>query len=338
MTNEENCSCCTPERGAGNPEDSNATPVSFNTSNQADEAVSKPSNSSSIKAELRSATVQLDGGLFAMGTNDRRFPADGEGPIREVTLNPFAIATHEVTNRQFAVFAADTGYATEAEKFGWSFVFHHFVSEETKQNVTSAVQGAQWWWQVHGADWKHPHGPDSDWSEIPDNPAVHISWNDAVAFSEWAEMRLPTEAEWEFAARGGLDGARYAWGEELTPGEKHMCNIWQGDFPAENTLEDGFHGTAPVGSFPENGYGLFDAAGNIWEWCSDWWSASYHRNERKVTRVNPKGPRHGQSKVIKGGSYLCHDSYCNRYRVGARTNSTPDSSTGNMGIRLAMDV
>ena len=291
-----------------------------------------------MKAELRSSLVELDGGPFAMGTNNTRFPGDGEGPIREVTVGKFAIASHEVTNRQFAAFADDTGYVTEAEKFGWSFVFHHFVSEETKNSVTQAVQGAQWWWQVPGSDWRHPDGPDSNWEDIPDNPAVHISWNDAVAMAEWAEMRLPTEAEWEFAARGGLDGATFAWGEEVTPDGKHMCNIWQGDFPNANTEEDGFHGTAPVGSFPANGYGMFDVAGNIWEWCSDWWSASYHRNERRVTRVDPTGPRQGQAKVIKGGSYLCHDSYCNRYRVGARTSSTPDSSTGNMGLRLAVSL
>ncbi len=330
MPSEENYSCCTPERstGAESQDGAPARPT----------PEVEPSDASAVKAELREDVVRLDGGSFAMGTNDRRFPGDGEGPIREVTVDPFGFAAHEVTNRQFASFVADTGFQTEAEKFGWSFVFHHFVSEETRESVTSAVQGAQWWWQVHGADWAHPHGPDSDWQDVPDNPAVHISWNDAVAFASWADMRLPTEAEWEFAARGGLDGATFAWGEELTPNGKHMCNIWQGDFPSENSLEDGFHGTAPVGTFPANGFGLFDVAGNIWEWCSDWFSATYHGNERKVTRVNPHGPRQGQSKVTKGGSYLCHDSYCNRYRVGARTSSTPDSSTGNMGIRLALSI
>lgn len=291
-----------------------------------------------MKSELRRDIVSLDGGAFLMGTNSTRFPADGEGPVREVTVSPFAISTHQVTNRQFAVFAADTGYVTEAEKFGWSFVFHHFVSDATKKSVTAAVQAAPWWMQVHGASWQRPNGPDSTWENIPDNPAVHISWNDAVALAEWAGMRLPTEAEWEFAARGGLEQAPFAWGDELTPGGKHMCNIWQGEFPGKNTLDDGFHGAAPVGSFPENGFGLFDVAGNIWEWTADWFSATFHRNERRATRENPLGPRYGQAKVIKGGSYLCHDSYCNRYRVGARTSSTPDSSTGNMGFRLAVGV
>ncbi len=332
MTNEESCSCCTPERSTGDATSSNES-----TETKVNPAI-QIANASAIRKELRDGIVKLDGGKYAMGTDNRRFPGDGEGPIREVTVNPFAIATHEVTNRQFAAFVSDTGYTTEAETFGWSFVFHNFVSEETGKQVTSAVQGAQWWWQVHGADWRHPHGPDSDWEDIPDNPAVHISWNDSVAIAEWAEMRLPSEAEWEFAARGGLDGATYAWGEELTPDGKHMCNIWQGEFPQQNSLADGFHGTAPVGSFPANGYGIFDAAGNIWEWCTDWFSATFHAIERETTRVNPQGPREGQAKVTKGGSYLCHDSYCNRYRVGARTSSTPDSSTGNMGIRLAMNV
>jgi sulfatase modifying factor 1 len=331
-TNEENRSCCAPDRASGSGEAPATRTTASRTSN------GEVSNAAALKAELRSDLVQINGGVFTMGTNNLRFPGDGEGPVREVTVAPFAIATHELTNGQFSVFASDTGYTTEAENFGWSFVFHHFVSEETKELVTSTVQGAQWWWQVHGADWSHPHGPDSSWDDIPDSPAVHISWNDATAFAEWAGMRLPTEAEWELAARGGLDGATFAWGEELTLGGTHMCNIWQGDFPNSNTKEDGFHGVAPVGSYSPNGYGLFDTAGNIWEWCSDWWSATYHRNERRATRVNPTGPKQGQAKVIKGGSHLCHDSYCNRYRVGARTSSTPDSSTGNMGLRLTLDL
>jgi formylglycine-generating enzyme required for sulfatase activity len=291
-----------------------------------------------MKSELRRNLVSLEGGVFLMGTANNRFPADGEGPVREVTISPFAISSRQVTNRQFAAFVADTGYMTEAEKFGWSFVFHHFVSEETQKSVTASVQAAPWWLQVHGASWQRPYGPGSSWEEVPDNPAVHVSWNDAGAFAEWAGMRLPTEAEWEFAARGGLEQAPFAWGDELTPGGRHMCNIWQGEFPNINTLDDGFHGTAPVGSFPGNGFGMFDVAGNVWEWCSDWFSATYHRNERRATREDPLGPRYGKSKVIKGGSYLCHESYCNRYRVGARSSSTPDSSTGNMGFRLAVDL
>lgn len=320
-----NCRCCVPERGPSKSGGPRLARISGGAAN---------APSSTLVADM----IALEGGPFLMGTTDLRFPGDGEGPVREVTLDPFSISKYAVTNRQFDFFVTDSGYVTEAETFGWSFVFHDFVSEEIKRSVTSAVQAAPWWWQVDGADWAHPDGPDSSWEKIPGNPAVHVSWNDAVTFAEWAGMRLPTEAEWEFAARAGVSGATYAWGEELTPDGKHMCNIWQGEFPRANSLDDGFNGTAPVGAFPANAYGLFDVAGNIWEWCADWFSATFHRNAREVTRINPGGPKSGQAKVIKGGSYLCHDSYCNRYRVGARTSSTPDSSTGNMGLRLAMDA
>lgn len=325
MTDQDACPCCAPGRGdEPKPESAGL------------DAQAIPSGGAGVDA---SGIVTLPGGEFLMGTDARDgFPSDGEGPIRMITVDSFAIDAHQVTNRRFAEFVSATGYVTDAEKFKWSFVFHHFVSEETAKSVTQKVASAPWWWQVFDADWRHPFGPDSTYEDRLDHPVVHVSFADATAFAEWAGGRLPTEAEWEYAARGGLEQARYAWGDELMPGRRHMCNIWQGDFPDTNTEEDGWHGTAPVGSFDPNDYGLYDVAGNIWEWCSDWWSTSYHRNERRVTRENPEGPRVGQAKVIKGGSYLCHDSYCNRYRVAARTQSTPDSSTGNMGFRLAYDV
>ncbi len=164
---------------------------------------------------------------------------------------------------------------------------------------------------------------------------VHVSWADAQAYCAWAGVRLPTEAEWEYAARGGLVGKRYAWGDEFAPGGTTMCNIFEGRFPVENTAEDGYVGTAPVDAFPPNGFGLYGVAGNVWEWCHDWFSPDFHRNG---PRVDPAGPPGGENHVIRGGSYLCHDSYCNRYRVAARTSNSPDGSTGNMGFRVAADV
>ncbi len=273
-----------------------------------------------------------------MGTDNRRFPADGEGPIRPVSVGAFDISSAPVTIADFDAFIAGTGYITDAERFGWSFVFKDFVSAEVEQRVSQVVQGSEWWWRVEGADWRHPDGLDSGVEDLADHPVTHVSWSDAAAYCKWAGVRLPTEAEWEYAARGGLQQATYAWGDELEPAGKHMCNIWQGTFPQTNTLEDRFHGTSPVGSYEPNDFGLYDVAGNVWEWCSDWWSATFHRNARRITRDNPRGPRGGTAKVIRGGSYLCHESYCNRYRVGARTSNTPDSSTGNLGFRVVAQV
>jgi len=160
-----------------------------------------------------------------------------------------------------------------------------------------------------------------------------------MEYCKWAKKRLPTESEWEMAARGGLIQNRYAWGNELSPGNQHMCNIWQGQFPVQNTAEDGYVGTAPSKSFPQNGYGLFNMSGNVWEWTSDWFSNTFHQGESQQSlSINPQGPNSGESKVIKGGSYLCHESYCNRYRVAARSCNTPDSSTGNMGFRCAKSL
>ena len=293
--------------------------------------------------------IRLDGGTFLMGTADADgWPEDGEGPVREVTLDPFYLDATAVTNARFEQFIEATGYTTEAERFGWSYVFHLLVPGKIKRKMDAGrrVQGLQWWMGVEGASWKKPEGPGSNIRKRMDHPVVHVSWHDASHYARWAGKRLPTEAEWEYAARGGLVQRRYGWGDELTPNGKHMCNIWQGEFPHRNTADDGYIGTAPARSFPKNGYGFSNMAGNVWEWCADWFSPTWHVPDKPETRHNPKGPTQGQDigktggpgRVMRGGSYLCHDSYCNRYRVGARTGNTPDSSTGNCGFRCAADL
>ncbi|MHA6623587.1 formylglycine-generating enzyme family protein [Pseudonocardia sp. DLS-67] len=260
--------------------------------------------------------VALPGGTFRMGTEDPDgFPQDREGPVREVSVEPFAIGAHAVTNERFAEFVDATGYETDAERFGWSYVFARFLPKELRR-ASPRLEQTPWWCGVTGALWRRPEGPGSDLDGRWGHPVVHVSWHDAAAFCTWAGARLPAEAEWEYAARGGLDQARYPWGDELTPGGEHRCNIWQGRFPVQNTEEDGFTGTAPADSFEPNGFGLYNVAGNVWEWCADWFD------------------RAEQSRAMRGGSYLCHESYCNRYRVAARTANTPDSSAGNLGFRV----
>jgi formylglycine-generating enzyme len=275
--------------------------------------------------------IGIAGGTFRMGTDDPTgFPDDGEGPVRDVTVGPFRISAHPVTNEAFAEFVAATGYRTDAERWGWSFVFAGLLPDDFPP--TQGAAAAPWWRRVDGARWDLPEGPHSDLDGRPDHPVVHVSWHDAEAYCRWSRSRLPTEAEWEYAARGGLDQARYAWGDELLPGGRHMANIWQGTFPSHNTLDDGYLGTSPVGSFPANGYGLVDCAGNVWEWCAD-----VFRRDRAGSVVLLRSSFE-EARVIRGGSYLCHDSYCDRYRVAARSSNTPDSTTGNMGFRVAADA
>ena len=281
--------------------------------------------------------VSLPGGRFLMGTTDQEgFPADGEGPVRLVTLDPFLIDRFAVRNVDFAGFVKATGYTTEAQRFGWSFVFAGGLPRLGAEIASEdSVKGIEWWKRVYGARWDHPEGPQSDIESRANHPVVQVSWNDAVAYARWVGKRLPTEAEWEFAARGGLEQKSYPWGDELTPDGEHRCNIWQGVFPHTNTAEDGYASTSPVDAFAPNGYGLYGVVGNVWEWCADWFDRRHHVS---ATTVNPVGPAAGAARVMKGGSYLCHKSYCNRYRVAARSSNTPDSSTTNIGFRCVRDA
>jgi formylglycine-generating enzyme len=315
--------CCAPGSSAVNPRPA--------------EHRSRPAATKREPAAVRRGMVRLPGGEFLMGGDDPdAFVADGEGPVRTVRLSPYFIDATAVTNRQFAGFVKETGYVTDAERFTWSYVFHTLLTPEAKSSVRDGVvPDAPWWIPVHGATWRSPEGPGSEVAGRANYPVVHVSWHDAAAYAEWAGKRLPTEAEWEYAARGGLEHARFPWGDELTPRGSHRCNIWQGEFPWHNTGEDGYAGAAPVKAFRPNGYGLYNTSGNVWEWCADRWSATWHAADRPETRIDPQGPPDGESRVIRGGSYLCHASYCNRYRVCARTSNTPDSTTGHTGFRCA---
>jgi formylglycine-generating enzyme required for sulfatase activity len=259
--------------------------------------------------------VELAGGTTLVGSDDPDHPE--EWPVREVVLAPYRIARMAVTNAEFAEFVEATGHRTDAEAYGWSFVFGGFLPDDFPP--TRAVADAPWWRQVHGADWAHPEGPHSGLAERADHPVVHVSRRDAAAYAAWKGGRLPTEAEWEHAARAGLPGAPFPWGHELEPSGEHRMNVWQGVFPTENTRSDGWLGTCPVDAFPANGYGLHNATGNVWEWCAGRWSES------------------DANAVSRGGSYLCHASYCRRYRVSARQPQSSDSSAGNLGFRIAMD-
>ncbi len=277
--------------------------------------------------------VTVPGGRFRLGDmSEWAYAGDGEGPVHDAVLATFRIDRYAVTNRQFDEFVAATGWRTDAERYGWSFVFAGLLPDEFPP--TRGVQGAPWWRQVEGADWRHPEGPRSDTTGRSDHPVVHVSWNDAQGFCSWSGTRLPTEAEWEVAARGGLDGRPFPWGDLLEPEGRHRMNVFQGRFPTDNTAADGYLGTAPVDAFDPNGYGLYNATGNVWEWCGDWLDTTFYE---RAPLDAPTGPPSGEFRVQRGGSYLCHASYCRRYRVSARFGSEPDSSTGNAGFRVAAD-
>lgn len=288
--------------------------------------------------------ARIPAGTFWMGdSHGDGYAADGELPVHQVRLSTYFIDTKAVTNAQFASFAKATGYVTDAERDGVSAVFHLAV-DAAPADILQGASGVPWWLAVRGADWRHPGGPRSSIGDLQNHPVVHVSWRDAQAYCQWAGKRLPTEAEWENAARGGLDRARYPWGDELTHGGRWRCNIWQGEFPRHNTLDDGFLTTAPATAFQPNGHGLHNMVGNVWEWCEDTFRPTEYADRAgdepvvdPVAAEPPHTPDAQVRRVMRGGSYLCHDSYCNRYRVAARSSNTAESSSGNIGFRCAND-
>jgi formylglycine-generating enzyme len=304
--------------------------------------------------------VWVPGGEFTMGTDSDLGWAD-ERPAHRVRVDGFFLDETEVTNAQFRAFVAATGYVTTAEKApDAAEILKQLPPGMPPPPEDKLVPGSMvfappaepvdlkdffaWWRWTPGACWKHPEGPGSTLDGRDDHPVVHVSWDDAAAYAKWSGKRLPTEAEWEFAARGGLDDKPYAWGDEKPgAGGKWQANIWQGEFPHTNTEADGFKRTAPVRSFAPNGYGLYDVAGNVWEWCGDWYDRELYKRRAGKPAVNPSGPERTNDplhpfeprRVQKGGSFLCADSYCTRYRPSARHGCSPDTGMSHVGFRCA---
>jgi formylglycine-generating enzyme required for sulfatase activity len=297
--------------------------------------------------------ARIPGGVFRMGS-DFHYPE--EAPSHRIAVAAFWIDATPVTNRQFRAFVEATGYVTVAEiapKAGdYPGAQPHMLRAGSLMFAppTHPVDLGDWtnWWKFQfGANWRKPYGPGSSIKGLDEHPVVHVAYSDAESYARWAGKELPTEAEWEFAVRGGLDGAEYAWGEEFTPGGRHMANTWQGDFPHENTKEDGFARSSPVKSYPPTGYGLYDMIGNVWEWTTDFWSSHHPDDARKACCVpqNPRGGPEAESydpsqaqiriprRVVKGGSHLCAPSYCRRYRPAARHAQPIDSGMSHIGFR-----
>ncbi|HEV7277544.1 MAG TPA: formylglycine-generating enzyme family protein [Devosiaceae bacterium] len=279
----------------------------------------------------RAEPIPVPGGRSFIGTNAPVIPADGEGPERRVMLQDYALEATTVTNSRFAEFVGATGYVTEAEHFGWSAVFHG--ENEWLDAARRAGSRLPWWHRIDAVSWRQPEGPGSSIDDRLDHPVVQISWNDANAFASWVGGRLPTEAEWEHAARGGAVARRFPWGdEEPDDNDGIFCNIWQGQFPNNNTQVDGYSRTAPARSYAPNSLGFYCMSGNVWEWTSD--PFRLRSVSRNAKQRNAQAFAHSE-KVAKGGSFLCHASYCYRYRIAARMVMTPDSAGSNIGFRVA---
>ncbi|MEM7252554.1 MAG: formylglycine-generating enzyme family protein [Pseudomonadota bacterium] len=277
--------------------------------------------------------VLIPGGRTLVGTDPSEgYVGDGECPEREVMLRPFWMDKVAVTNAAFAAFIDATGFETMAEQNGGSFVFEGLLSEPGVGEP--GPDDTPWWRWVVGACWRRPLGVGSNVTQMAHHPVVHVSWHDASAYAQWMGVRLPSEAEWETAARGGLSRKRFPWGNDLTPDGTHQMNIWQGEFPTHNHASDGYIATAPVDAFSANGFGLYNMTGNTWEWCADWFGIEHD----PTPTIDPQGPALGDERVMRGGSYLCHDSYCYRYRVSARSASAPAGTTGHIGFRCAQDA
>lgn len=306
--------------------------------------------------------VLLPGGIFEMGGDNEQASAD-EYPKHKVQVSPFYIDVTEVTNAQFKKFVEATGYITTAEKKPDWEELKKSVPPGTPKPPDSVMVAAslvfkpssgpvnlndysQWWSWVKGADWKHPEGPQSNIKGKDNYPVVQVSWDDAQAFCKWAGKRLPTEAEWEFAARGGLINNIYPWGNEHINTGKPKANSWEGKFPYLNEKKDGYVTMAPVKSYSPNGYGLYDMAGNVWEWCSDWYNSDYYKTIANTTAINPQGPDksfdpqdpYTAKRSLRGGSFLCNDTYCSGYRVARRMKSSPDTGLEHTGFRCVKEV
>ncbi|KRR00781.1 formylglycine-generating enzyme family protein [Bradyrhizobium valentinum] len=300
--------------------------------------------------------IFVPGGTFRMGS-DHHYPE--EAPSHRVSVDGFWIDRTPVTNRQFKAFVRATGHVTTAQippdPKDYPGALPHMIYAGSlvfspPRQVTGLKDWSQWWTFMKGADWRHPYGPKSNINVLDNHPVVHVSYSDALAYAKWAGKDLPTEAEWEFAARGGLEHQEFAWGDALTPGGQHMANTWQGNFPVENTNDDGYERTSPVTAFLPNGYGIHDMIGNVWEWTSDWWSSKHEGDAPKACCVpqDPRGGREADSydpcqpqvkiprKVLKGGSHLCAPNYCRRYRPAARHAEPVDTSTSHVGFRCVM--